>query len=110
MAVVLAALAVPALITAESLGRHRWRSFAAPLWWLALLVLPAAAISELLSREAPPAEWVQPTALALLGAVYCLAGRREHRRAFLVLGGVLVIASLTSLYRSYGAMFALVSD
>ncbi|HKQ48274.1 MAG TPA: hypothetical protein VJZ71_09420 [Phycisphaerae bacterium] len=104
LAVVLAALAVPALLVSESLGRHRWRSFAAPLWWLALLVLPAAAISELLSREAPPAEWVQPTALALLGALYCLAGRREHRRAFLVLGAVLLIASLTSVYRGSGRM------
>ncbi len=101
LAVVLGALALPALIVAEALGRHRWRSFVTPLWLLALLVFPALAMAKLLSPESSPAEWVRPTTLATLGLVYCLAGRREHRRAFLVLGAVLLFASLTTLYRSY---------
>lgn len=101
LAVVLGALAVPALLAAESLSKHRWRSFAAPLWLLALLVLPLLSMADLLSSEPLPAQWVKPAALAILGVVYGLAGRREHRRAFLVLGGVLFLASGTTLYRIY---------
>ena len=100
-AVVLGGLALPLLLTAESLGAERWRYLAPPLWLLALLVLPAAALAQLLSPERQPAEWVKPATIATLGLVYGLAGRREHRRAFLVLGAVLFIASFTTLYKVY---------
>lgn len=96
-AIVLSALALPLLILAEVLPKSRWRCFAMPLWWLALLALPAAAMLELLTDRRPAAEWIQPATFGLLGVLYLFAGRAEHRRAMLVLGTVLLLASLTSL-------------
>lgn len=103
-AVVLSVLALPILTAAEALQGSRWTSFSTPLWWLSLLVLPAAALLNLLSPRALPAEWVKPMALAILGAVYAFAGNREHRRAFLVLGAALLVAAVTSLFHVYGAV------
>jgi hypothetical protein len=100
--VVLGSVALPILVIAESLPRTGWRCFAAPLWLLALLVLPVWSLGELL-RPGLPAEWVRPLTLAVLGALYSFAGSREHRRAFLVLGGVLVLAALISVYRAFGS-------
>jgi len=91
--VVLSALALPILLAAEALRKNRWRSFSTPLWFLALLILPLRAMLELLSPLRLPAEWVRPMTLTLLGMVYSVAGRREHRRAFLVLGAVLLLAA-----------------
>lgn len=99
--VVLGSIALPTLLIAEALPASRWRSFAAPLWILALLFLPAASLVGLLSPD-QPVEWIRPMTLAVLGALYSFAGRREHRRAFLVLGGVLLLASVTTLIRGYG--------
>lgn len=96
--VVLAALALPILIAAESLRKTRWRAFSVPLWFLALLILPMRTLLELGAPARLPAAWVRPAALGTLAAVYAFAGLREHRRAFLVLGAVLLIAALTSLY------------
>ncbi|MFQ5411274.1 MAG: hypothetical protein ACE5EC_03220 [Phycisphaerae bacterium] len=100
-AVVLATLALPVLLLAEALPNGRWRAFATPLWFLALLVLPLRALLELLPPVRLPEAWVSPATLAILGALYSFAGSREHRRAFLVLGGVLLLASLAGLYRLY---------
>jgi hypothetical protein len=101
-AVVQSAMALPLLIVAESILKTAWRPFATPLWLMALLVLPVAAMLELLTPRALPAEWVRPATLAVLGGLYGFAGSREHRRAFLVLCGVLLLASLISLFRAYG--------
>lgn len=102
-AAVLAFLAMPMLMTAEGLPKTSWRCFTPPLWMLALLILPAAALLKLLSPTAQPVEWVKPLTLAMLGALYSFAGGREHRRALLVLGAVLLIAAVSSLYNSYGS-------
>ncbi|MCG8407207.1 MAG: hypothetical protein MI923_18570 [Phycisphaerales bacterium] len=96
---VLSIVALPTLALAESLQKTTWRPFAAPLWFLALLILPAWALLQLLPPARPPAEWVRPTTFAILGLVYVMAGLREHRRALLVLGAVLLLATLTDLYR-----------
>lgn len=104
-AVVLAFLAMPILVAAEALPRTNWRSFAPPLWFLGLLLLPAAALLKLLSPTAQPVEWIRPLTLAMLGALYSFAGSREHRRALLVLGAVLLIAAVSSLYNAYGSAF-----
>ncbi|MFQ5501917.1 MAG: hypothetical protein ACE5EQ_06400 [Phycisphaerae bacterium] len=100
-AVVLSALALPILLLAESAPKSRWGAFAIPLWFLALLVFPMRALLELLPPVRQPEAWVSPATLAILGALYSFAGSREHRRAFLVLGGVLLLASLIGLYRLY---------
>lgn len=102
-AVVLAFLAMPILVAAEFLPKTVWRSFAPPLWILALLLLPAVAMLILLSPTALPTEWVRPLTLAILGALYSFAGSREHRRALLVLGVVLLLGALSSVYGSYRA-------
>ncbi|MEK6642941.1 MAG: hypothetical protein AABZ08_03465 [Planctomycetota bacterium] len=99
--VVLSCLALPILVVAETLPASRWKSFSWPLWLLSLLVLPAWALVEL-KRPGQPAEWIQPMTLALLGALYGFAGSREHRRAFLGLAAVLLLASVTSIFRAYG--------
>jgi len=99
--VVLGAIALPTLLLAEFLPKTSWRCFTSPLWLLALLLLPAIALAGLLSRDQPE-EWIRPMTLAILGALYSFAGSREHRRAFLALGGMLLLASLTTLYRAYG--------
>lgn len=101
-AVALAFVALPVLAVAEALPRSRWRNFAPPLWALALMLIPAAAMAKLLSPEAQPAEWVRPMTLAILGALYSFAGSRERRRALLVLGVVLLFAALTDLNHAYG--------
>lgn len=103
-AVVLAFLSLPILVMAEFLPRTRWRSFAPPLWTMALLILPAAAMLILLRPTALPTEWVRPLTLAILGALYSFAGSREHRRALLVLGIVLLVAAATGVYNSYRAV------
>jgi hypothetical protein len=102
-AIVLSAAAAPILIVAESLPRTGWRSFGPPLWWLAMLVLPAAALMGLLGPERQPAEWVRPATFTVLGALYLFAGRREHRWAMLVLGSVLIVLAVIAAYQAYGA-------
>ncbi len=96
-AIVFAAAAVPLLILAERVLKTAWRAFSAPLWLCALLILPLAAMVELLSGHRLPAAWVRPAALAVLGLLYGLAGTREHRRAFLVLGAVFLLAAIRAL-------------
>lgn len=96
---ILSALSLPVLALAETLPITKWRSFATPLWFLALLVLPAWALLQLIPPTRPPAEWLRPTTFAILAGAYVLAGLREHRRAFLVLAAALLIATLTDLYR-----------
>lgn len=102
-AVVLAFLAMPILVAAEALLKTSWKFVAPPLWMLALLLLPAVAMLKLLSPTALPSEWVKPLTLAMLGALYSFAGSREHRRALLVLGAVLLVAAASSLYNAYGS-------
>ncbi len=99
---VLGAMCLPLLVLAESLPKTRWKSFSPPLWLLALLIFPIRSLVLLLSPERPAADWIQPMTLAILGAVFAFAGTREHRRAMLVLGGVLLLAALTTFFRSYG--------
>lgn len=97
--VVLSAAALPILLAAEWLQKSSWRAFSTPLWFLALLILPLRSMLELLSPVRLPAEWVRPTTLAILAVVYGLAGRRERRRAFLVLGAVVLLAAVLELFR-----------
>jgi hypothetical protein len=99
-AVVFSSAAVPILLAADWLPRTRWRCFSLPLWWLALLVLPGGALLELHSSRRLPADWVQPLTFAVLGSLYILAGLREHRRAILVLGGVLLAVAGWALYHT----------
>ncbi|MCZ6698363.1 MAG: hypothetical protein O7D94_05460 [Planctomycetota bacterium] len=114
LAVVLAVSALPILALAETARDGAWRGFAAPLWLLALLVLPAYSLWLVVPSERlpsglsiffppgrPPAEWLRPLTLAVLGAVYGLAASREGRKAFLALAGALLLGSLASLYRTY---------
>jgi hypothetical protein len=101
VAVVFSALALPILTAAEILPKTRWRCFSMPLWWMALLLLPAGALTELLPHQRLPADWVRPVTFAILGVLYLFAGSREHRRAMLILGVVLWLAALTTSYRSY---------
>lgn len=102
-AVVFAALVIPILIAAEAVVKSKARCFETPLWMLSMLILPGAALVALLSPVALPAQWIRPATLGLVGVAYCLAGRREHRRAFLVLGAVLLIAAASSGYNAYGS-------
>lgn len=97
--IVYSVVALPVLGLAELAPATRWRAFAVPMWFLALLLLPAAALAQLLGAPLPEG-WVKPLTLAILGAVYGIAGLREHRRAFLVLAGVLIVASITTLPRA----------
>ncbi|GJQ25457.1 MAG: hypothetical protein HBSAPP02_04890 [Phycisphaerae bacterium] len=97
--IVYSVIALPVLGLAELVPATRWRAFAVPMWFLALLLLPAAALAQLLGAPLPEG-WVKPLTLAILGAVYGIAGLREHRRAFLVLAGVLIVASITTLPRA----------
>ncbi len=101
-AVVLSAACLPILVVAEALYRTRWRSFSGPLWLLALFIIPLRVLILLLPSNRLPAEWLRPGTLAILGTLYSLAGSRENRRAILVLGIVLLVAALTTFYRSYG--------
>jgi|CXWL01.1.fsa_nt_gi hypothetical protein len=98
--VVYSAISLPILAVAEAIPKSKWRAFAGPLWMIALLILPVAALVDLLVSPLP-ADWVRPLTLALLGALYSFAAGRENRRAFLILGAALLIASLTSFYGSY---------
>jgi hypothetical protein len=102
--VVLSFACLPILVAAELLDKTKWRSFSAPLWLLALFIIPLRVLILLLPANRLPAEWVRPMVLAVLGAMYSFAGSRESRRAILVLGGVLLLAALTTFYRSYGKM------
>jgi hypothetical protein len=102
--VLLSFVCLPLLVAAEALHKSRWRSFSTPLWLLALLILPLRVLIQLLPSSRLPAEWVRPMALAVLGAVYSFAGSRESRRAILVLGGVLLLAALSTFCRSYGRL------
>ena len=97
--VVFGAAALPILLIAETVQKSSWRAFSTPLWFLALLILPLRSMLALLSPMRLPAEWVRPTTLAILAVLYCLAGRREHRQAFLVLGGVILLAAAIELFR-----------
>ena len=101
VAVIFSAIALPLLIIAERLPKTRWRCFSLPLWCLALLVLPATALAELLVSQRLPADWVQPAVLAVLGVLGLVAGRRRHRRAILVPGGVLLVLAAWSWYRAH---------
>ncbi len=90
--IVLAAITPPLLILAESLEKkRRWRVFAAPIWFLSLLFIPAIAIAQLRSATRLAEAWIQPATLVVLALTYAIAGLREHRRAFLVLAAVLCI-------------------
>lgn len=100
-AIALSLVCLPILALAEAAPVTRWRSFATPLWFMALLILPAAALLTLIRTGRFPADWVRPLTLGILGGVYILAGTREGRRAFLFLGGVLWITALVVLYRVY---------
>lgn len=92
--VVLAALTPPLLLWAERLEKTRgWRVFAAPIWFLSLLFIPAVAISQLLGALRLAEAWIQPATLIVLAATYGIAGFREDRRAFLVLAAVLCVAA-----------------
>lgn len=102
-AVVFGGMVIPVLLAAESAVQSKARCFEKPLWILSMLLLPSAAIIALLSPVALPAGWVRPATLAMVGAAYCLAGRREHRRAILILGVVLLIAAASSLQNAYGS-------
>lgn len=101
-AVLLGAACLPVLVAAEALHTTRWRSFSTSLWLLALLIVPLRVLILLLPSNRLPAEWIRPMTLAILGALYSFAGSRENRRAILVLGIVLLVAALTTFYRSYG--------
>lgn len=101
-AIALSLTCLPILAVAEAAPTTRWRSFAAPLWFMALLILPAAALLTLVGTSRFPADWVRPLTLGILGGVYILAATREGRRAFLFLGGILWLAALVVLYRIYG--------
>lgn len=100
-AIALSLACLPILAIAEAAPATRWRALAAPLWFMALLILPAAAMLTLIRTGRFPADWVRPLTLGILGGVYLLAGMREGRRAFLFLGGVMGIATLVVLYRVY---------
>lgn len=96
--------ALPLLAVAEAIPEaSRWRSFAPPLWFVALLILPAAALLALVFTRRLPAEWISPLTLAAVGGVYALAGSREGRRPFLALSVVLLLAAAFNLSRLYGA-------
>ncbi|MBX3394412.1 MAG: hypothetical protein KF841_03495 [Phycisphaerae bacterium] len=97
--VVLAALSVATLLAAEALPKTSWKTFAPPLWFLALLFLPLKSLIDILPGASLPEAWVSPTTLAVLALLYFIAGSREHRRAFLVLGGVLLLAAGSGAYR-----------
>lgn len=97
--VVLATLAVPILIVAETLPTSTWRSFSGPLWFVALLFMPLKVLVDLLPGAVLPEQWVRAAALAILAILYFIAAGREHRRAFFVLGAVLLLASGSEVYR-----------
>lgn len=100
-AIALSLACLPILALAEAAPVTRWKSLAAPLWFMALLILPAAALLTLVGTSRFPADWVRPLTLGILGGVYILAATREGRRAFLFLGGILWVAALVVLYRIY---------
>lgn len=100
-AVAYAGLALPILATAVILKETRWRCFAAPLWWLAVAILPAAALMEVRSPERPAADWIRPATFGLLTLVFLVAGSRRHRRSILVLAAVCLLESILSLHRAY---------
>lgn len=100
-AIALSLACLPILAVAEAAPATRWKSLAAPLWFMALLILPAAGLLTLVGTSRFPADWVRPLTLGILGGVYILAGTREGRRAFLFLGGVIWIAGLIVLFRVY---------
>lgn len=97
--VVLGAIAVMVLLVAESLPKSAWKAFAPPLWFLALLFIPMKALLDVLPGAKLPEEWVRPVALGILAILYFIAGTREHRRAFLILGTVLLAAAANGAYR-----------
>jgi hypothetical protein len=97
--VVAALVALPVLGLAERLPRTTARPFAWPLWCVALLVLPACAMLLIAGSIRWPAEWVRPLTLAIIGALYGIAGSRESRRPFLILAAALIAAALFFLWR-----------
>ncbi|MCK6455326.1 MAG: hypothetical protein L6Q92_02165 [Phycisphaerae bacterium] len=101
-AAIAAVAALPILALAEALPASRWRCFAPGLWFAALLVLPAFALTQLLASARPPAEWVRPMTLATTGVLYALAAAREGRRAFLILAAILLLAAVVFLLRILG--------
>lgn len=101
-AIALSLSCLPILALAEAAPASRWRAFANPLWFLALLILPAAALLILAGTSRFPADWVRPLTLVILCGVYILAGTREGRRAFLILGGTIGVAALVTFLRTYG--------
>lgn len=100
-AIVLAMMAIPTLLLAEAAPRWSWRPFATPLWWFAVLGMPAVALSQLIDR--PSDAWLRPATLAVLALLYAFAGRREGRRAFFILGVALAGASAFSMIMTYRA-------
>jgi hypothetical protein len=84
------------LLLAERWEKSReWRAFAAPIWFLSLLFLPALALAQLLGELRLAESWIRPATMLVLAATYIIGGLREHRRPFLVLAAVLCVAAWT---------------
>lgn len=99
---VLSILALPVFALSESVRGSRARSFASPLWAVAVVGFPAAALLGVLPTARLPAEWVRPLTLTAVGALFALAARREGRRAFYGLSAVLMLAAALILLRILG--------
>ena len=90
----LAGCTPPLLLLAERFEKSTgWRAFAAPVWMLSLLFIPAVALAQLLSEMRLAEGWIRPATLLILAGTYVIAGLREHRRPFLVLAAVLCLAA-----------------
>lgn len=93
-ALLLAIASLPVLAAAEALPRTRAAVFAPPLWFLALLVMPALALAQCLAR--PATEWLRPLTFAALACTYAIAATREGRRLFLIPAAALLAAAAWS--------------
>ncbi|MEE8169825.1 MAG: hypothetical protein V3T70_04690, partial [Phycisphaerae bacterium] len=101
---VFAIVSLPVLGIAETLPKTRGESFAQPLWFLALLFLPAFALIQLAPR--PPTEWLRPLTFTVLAATYAIAAAREHRRLLFVPSGALFLVAVATLIQNYRHLFA----
>jgi|GEM_PF-2813288 len=85
------------LLIAEALDRKpTGRAFATPIWFLSLLFLPVLAISSLMTTNRLAESWIQAGTLLPLAVTYTVAGLREHRRSFVVLAAVLLVAAFST--------------
>jgi len=85
------------LLIAEALDRKKTgHAFAAPIWFLSLLFLPVLAISNLMTTNRLAESWIQAGTLLPLAVTYTVAGLREHRRSFVVLAAVLLVAAFST--------------